>query len=59
MKKTVVGVDVNVLYYGEKNLSFHFASMEEALPMIEVSLKEGYKVTISNDYKYEEEEEAV
>ncbi len=56
MKRTVVGVDVNVVYYGEKSLSFHFGSVEDALPMINTSLKEGYKVTISNDVKFEEEE---
>lgn len=56
MNRTIIGVEVNVLYYGDKNMDFHFGCPEDALPLIELSLKEGYTITIKNEYRYDEEE---
>ena len=56
MKRTLNGIEVNVRYYGDKNVDFHFESPEDALSLIELSLKEGYTITITNKYRFDEEE---
>ena len=56
MKRTIVGVQVNISYYGDKNVDFHFESPEDSLELIELALKEGYTITLKNKYEYDEEE---
>ncbi len=57
MKRTNIGIEVNVRYFGDRNVDFHFESPEDALSLIELSLKEGYTVTITNRYKFDEGED--